>query len=95
MLNSYIQAGCTVPEAAAMLDLLVGKSKNKQIQDHFNANQAIKNEPKKFANLLTWTQADFDMLNYECTPATKTTIINYLKSLNLTNINQMTYKQAE
>ena len=31
LLNSYIQAGCTAPEAAAMLDLLTGKSKNKHM----------------------------------------------------------------
>ena len=51
-------------EIAAMLDLLAGKSENKQMQDYFNANQAIKNEPKKFANLLTWTQLDLEMANY-------------------------------
>jgi len=81
LLNSYIQAGCSVSEAAAMLDLLAGKSNNKQMQDYFNANQAIKNEPKKFANLLACTtQLDLEMANYECTAATKTKIINYLKS---------------
>jgi len=50
LLNDYIKEGCTVTETAAMLDLLAGKSQNKEIQDYFNANQDyIKNDTKTFA----------------------------------------------
>jgi hypothetical protein len=44
-----------VPETAAMMDLFAGKSQNKQMQDYFNSYQAIKNDPKLFAQLTAWT----------------------------------------
>ena len=41
LLNEYINYDCTLPETAAMLDLLAGKCQNKEMQDFFNENKSI------------------------------------------------------